>query len=395
MTASPRHERDLDTENVMSSEKRRLKYHNHSKHRQQKQYQIKFAEINNDPKLTSSEKLKLTLQLASGVYQDTSNVDSEILEKTKKTVILTSCNYGFINHLLNFKCFMDRLNMKFIVVAMDRATHLYLTQNTSMLSYYMDIGKIKEVVGTAQEFRSRQFNIITAKKKEAVYYVLELGYDVLFSDTDVAILRDPFPYIFWNKVDYVHSLNAPCSSSTAVTDLLRSEAEGNTGFYFVKSNKKTLKLWKNAFYAVLKQTELDDQTIFWNILRTSKDPAVLLLGRCRNYQGNSSVESGVTNLYRKGADHLVSCYLDECVFSSGMLSQNPGMTYELLINGVNLRNESICTVHSNYMVGNKTKMDRLKEFGLWISRNKDEVLGPGSGRCEPYVPRNITIGMLQ
>ncbi len=382
-----RHGRDLDAENIVPPVYGEHHHHHHHRHH------FDFTQIINDPNTTSLEKLNRTLRLASGVYHDTTNIDRKILDKINNTVIVTSCNYGFINHLLNFKCFMDRLNMKFIVMAMDRATHVYLTQNTSILSYYMDNGQIKEVVGTSQEFRSKQFNLITAKKKEAVHYILELGYDVLFSDTDVAILRDPFPYILWNNVDYVHSLNLWCSSSTAVIDMVRSKVEGNTGFYFVKSNKKTLKLWQDAFDAALKQTKLDDQAIFWNVLRTSSDPVVLQLGRCRNYEGKASIEPGVTNLYREGYDHLVTCYLDECLFSSGMLSRQwvPEMTYETLIEVLNSRNESICALHSNYISGNKAKMDRMKEYGFWISGNKDEVTGPASDICESFVPKNITI----
>ena len=52
--------------------------------------------------------------------------------------------------------------------------------------------------------------IITTRKKEAVFQVLMLHYDVLFSDTDVAIVRNPFPYLLWENVDYVHSLNCIC-----------------------------------------------------------------------------------------------------------------------------------------------------------------------------------------
>ena len=384
---SHRHGRELDTEKVLSNAHEEHHHHHHHHHH------LNFTQIINDPNTTSLEKLDRTLRLVSGVYHDTTNIDKKILEKINNTVIVTSCNYGFINHLLNFKCFMDRLNMKFIVMALDRATHSYLTQNTSIVSYYMDNGQINEIVGTSQEFRSKQFNLITAKKKEVVHYIMELGYDVLFSDTDVAIVRDPFPYMLWNDVDYVHSLNSMCTAATPIANLVVGRNEGNTGFYYVKSNKKTLKLWKDAFDAALKQTKLDDQAIFWRVVRTSADPIVLQLGRCRNYEGKNSVEAGVTNVYREGVDHLVSCYLDECLFSSGMLSRRwvPEMTYETLIEVLNLKNESICALHCNYMSGNKAKMDRMQEYGFWISGNKEEALGPASGTCEPYVPKNVTL----
>jgi hypothetical protein len=55
-----------------------------------------------------------------------------------------------------------------------------------------------------------QYIYFLAKKKEAVHDALELGYDVLFSDTDVALLQDPLPHMIFKGVDYVHSLNAIC-----------------------------------------------------------------------------------------------------------------------------------------------------------------------------------------
>ncbi len=146
------------------------------------------------------------LQKSAGVYKDA----SKITEDLKKTVLITGCNHGFINHLQNFKCFADRLGMKFLVIAMDERAHNYIVQNTTMSSYLMTGGAIGEVTGDSTEFRSKQFNLITARKKEAVHDILQLGYNVIFSDTDVAMIRDPIPYMMWENVDYVHSLNYMC-----------------------------------------------------------------------------------------------------------------------------------------------------------------------------------------
>jgi hypothetical protein len=74
---------------------------------------------------------------------------------------------------------------------------------------------------------------------------------------------------------------------------------------------------------------LDDQAIFWKVIRSSKNPTVLPIGKCRNF--NSADD--LTHLYsHHGHDHsrnLVSCVLDTCVFSSGMISNvyEPELTY--------------------------------------------------------------------
>lgn len=53
--------------------------------------------------------------------------------------------------------------------------------------------------------------MLIAKKKEIVHDILKLGYNVLFSDTDVAMIRDPIPYMIRSNVDYAHSLNYMCT----------------------------------------------------------------------------------------------------------------------------------------------------------------------------------------
>ena len=60
---------------------------------------------------------------------------------------------------------------------------------------------------------------------EAVGAALNLGYNVIFSDVDIAILRDPINYLFHEGVDYVHSTNKGC----AVKWNFNEEMEGNTG----------------------------------------------------------------------------------------------------------------------------------------------------------------------
>ena len=105
------------------------------------------------------------------------------------------------------------MGLKFLVIAMDDKAYQYLTKHTNMVTYYMPTGvdnTSAAVTSDSVTFRSKQFNLITARKKEAVHDILVLGYDVLFSDTDVAIVRNPLPYLMWKNVDYVHSLNAVC-----------------------------------------------------------------------------------------------------------------------------------------------------------------------------------------
>lgn len=158
------------------------------------------------------QELLSQLQKVAGVYTVASGgnmLSASSQEVLAKTVVVTACNYGYLNHLFNFDCFMKRLNMKYLVIAMDKKTYDHLKNQTSIHTYYLHYDS--EVTTAPQEFRSKQFNIITTRKKEAVLTIMKLGYHVLFSDTDVAVVRDPLPYLFWKNVDYVHSAGSFCS----------------------------------------------------------------------------------------------------------------------------------------------------------------------------------------
>jgi hypothetical protein len=169
-------------------------------------------ETSGDADIKPESDLLNVLQKAAGVYKDPKKNPA-----LDKTVIITGCNFGYVNHLHNLKCFMDRLELKALVLSMDERLHVYVQErmNSSTagsLFYSYNIGGVGQtaVKEEATTFRSPQFHIITNRKKEGVVSVMELGYDALFVDTDIALLRDPFPYLIWKNVDYAFSHNKIC-----------------------------------------------------------------------------------------------------------------------------------------------------------------------------------------
>ncbi len=75
-------------------------------------------------------------------------------------------------------------------------------------------------------FYRKPFNLIGCRKLEAVYGALVLGYDVVFSDVDIALVRDPIDYLFVDGVDYTHSENNGCGAGRWK---FNDTMEGNTG----------------------------------------------------------------------------------------------------------------------------------------------------------------------
>lgn len=69
--------------------------------------------------------------------------------------------------------------MKYLVVAMDKQAYDTLTKHTNLTVYYLNTnhanGESADVTSQPQEFRSKHFNVITAKKKELVHNIMALG----------------------------------------------------------------------------------------------------------------------------------------------------------------------------------------------------------------------------
>jgi hypothetical protein len=82
-----------------------------------------------------------------------------------------------------------------------------------------------KVANTPSGFGGLEFNLIGCRKLEVVLAALELGYDVIFTDVDIAWVRDPINHLFYNNIDYVHTRNLPCNFKWKFDDSM----EGNTG----------------------------------------------------------------------------------------------------------------------------------------------------------------------
>ena len=78
--------------------------------------------VNGTESENSYETIGTVLERVAGVFYNDSN-RAEYGRNLDKTVVMTGCNHGFLNHLMNFKCFADRLGIKFLVVALDKKTH--------------------------------------------------------------------------------------------------------------------------------------------------------------------------------------------------------------------------------------------------------------------------------
>lgn len=77
----------------------------------------------------------------------------------------------------------------------------------------------------------------------------------------------------------------------------------------------------------------DDQAIFWTVIREIQHPPVLHIQQCRDYSHTKDLlfDSNTTERY------LVTCMLDPCIFSGGMVSHHTSISKSTLSSSSLLR----------------------------------------------------------
>ena len=125
---------------------------------------------------------------------------------------------------------------------------------------------------------------------------------------------------------YIHTYKAHIYIIHACT----TQLQGNTGFYSVKSNPRTIRTWDLTYRACSLTPLYDDQTMFWLILRSNLDPIANPLPSCPSSNTppstsslsplpSSSLSSSWSLSIPQVNNSVVSCPLDSCVFSAGCL----------------------------------------------------------------------------
>jgi hypothetical protein len=379
---------------------------------------------------------KDALEKKAGVYKR--STESRSGADLQKTIILTAASMPYKEFLFNFKCHLDRLALQFLSVSLDAELHADLNNRgfNDGVTYLLSISagnNFKSGQELPQDsgpvFGSRQFNVFACSKLNIVHAALLMGYSVVFSDVDVAWVRDPLPYIFgyssvdtYDKmpeireraknikpaeeaVDFYHTVNSPCGGSWA----FHGPYEGNMGLYAVKANKRTQLMWAAALVSchslhadakisgqrIANEREyiVDDQTAFWRLLRHD-GVKVVSQHHCTGAPVNGSADIGyvsrakMKNTNRRQAQNqdqehafvlqdsdllntstMTTCALDDCLFSSGALRHPFSINFRNLTDGLRNRGRPV-SVHANWIRGITSKKVALNAAGLWLLRER-------------------------
>eukprot|EP01063_Lacrimia_lanifica_P032509 TRINITY_DN5564_c0_g3_i1.p1 TRINITY_DN5564_c0_g3~~TRINITY_DN5564_c0_g3_i1.p1 ORF type:complete len:345 (+),score=78.75 TRINITY_DN5564_c0_g3_i1:125-1159(+) len=150
------------------------------------------------------------------------------------TLVVTMANWGFRDFFMNWACAADGMGMDYMVLAADRQMHTFLGGARAVL--------LADGVGAKLEWGSEGYYDLGCQKLEAVAYLVELGYNVLFSDADNVIGRIPAPLlaeIAAGEYDALIQADHPDCQSRAACPLKWDSAKtANGGFYYISAKRR-------------------------------------------------------------------------------------------------------------------------------------------------------------
>eukprot|EP00052_Salpingoeca_macrocollata_P017587 m.143482 g.143482 ORF g.143482 m.143482 type:complete len:775 (-) comp20434_c0_seq2:60-2384(-) len=193
-------------------------------------------------------------------------------------VVLTGVSIAYKELLMSWVCNLRRLglNSGFVVAAFDEETYRFAFR-MGVPAFYYQSGSMRAMAARDMVYGSEGFKTVTKLKSQIVLQILELGYDVTWTDTDIVWLQNPIPALQAMPSDFVVQSNAPWPEEARANGPLRI----NSGFYRVRSTPVTVKAMQ-SIVAHAATSRLTEQPSFYIILCGGKEGAnVVGPDKCR------------------------------------------------------------------------------------------------------------------
>ncbi|CAM6104379.1 unnamed protein product [Calypogeia fissa] len=203
---------------------------------------------------------------------------SEILEKTalpNNTVLMTALNAAWASEDSMIDLFLGSFHAgeeishylnHLLIIALDQVSY------DRCLEIHPHCFRLEtEGVDFAAEkfFMSGDYLRMMWRRVEFLRIVLELGYNLVFSDADIMWFRDPFPH-FSEEADFQIACDHFNGNPTDLTNL------PNGGFVFVRSSQRTVDFYKYWHESRLVHPTQHDQDVFNYIKKTKQFAAYQL-----------------------------------------------------------------------------------------------------------------------
>ncbi|KAA8494718.1 Beta-arabinofuranosyltransferase RAY1 [Porphyridium purpureum] len=308
-------------------------------------------------------------------------------------IVLTVANSGFRDFVDSFTCQLEQLELRnYLLIALDYALFQLAARRGINVFWFQDDAfwdlAEKESASNADEspksagleanqrdvehpetvthetesrdlsieapFGSAEFVQISKRKSRVVVQVLILGYDVVFSDVDVAWLAYPLDHMDAYDADIVIQ-----------SDILRGSGEQlnfniNSGFYLARANSRSIA----AFKAIIKHGNLAH-------LSEQKSFNHILCGAFKNQLGGPGKRVGNDQcLFTKKGDSASVQVLPDSEFPNGSNEEAWRILFEAHA-ADNREEPQFFIIHANNFNSTAIKRDVLSRAGLWYERGTD------------------------
>ena len=301
-------------------------------------------------------------------------------------VLLTAVNYGYRDHLINFKCTLDRVGMTdhFVIAALDEKIYRWgILQGLPI--FLVSSAKTVPLSASGGDFGSDGFRKLTKLKSRAVLEVLRAGYSVVWSDVDIMWFVHPFDALsgFLNKHDGLAiQSNAPYKQIKELearpdetVDLVKSDNPAgyrrlNSGLYVAPSNHLVISAFEEIV-AHAAASKLSEQPSFDEIL-CERYPSSRRHASCtyRPQIQESADRSFNSTLSTDTHGSMHVELLDRFMFPNGAVLVGPNNRNIYVLGEKKFSNQTrtpLYAAHNNWILGEDLKKKRAQSAGWWFT----------------------------
>ena len=282
-----------------------------------------------------------------------------------KTKIVTFCNDGYINFCKNWLKSVENVGLQTEVLIFTLGNLSYdemKKTNVDVIRCEDLFTNLDHIAEEFIEFETEKWCDIMFLKLKVIKYVLETGFDVLFSDSDVVFLKNDLLEIIKKTTE-----NADCSfqmERNAKSDCVCA------GFFYIKSNKRTINLLDIETTKNVCHYNNDQNLLNIRLYIASNNCRDKVLAKCYRHflysnlkpRHYPNVEPYNCDFYHNnhGCDFKKSIGFTWCGLNMNIFPWGPKWK---TMN--QLDKSKVKMVHYNGITGNKNKMNTMKQYNHW------------------------------
>jgi len=316
-------------------------------------------------------------------------------------VLLTAVNYAYRDHLMNFKCTLERVGMRehFVVAAMDEKMYKWgVLQGLPIFLAKSATENSNPINADGGKFGSDGFQKVTKLKSRAVLDVLNAGYSVVWSDVDIMWFVHPFDALagFMDteggmaiQSNAPHKQNPKRARPHKTVNFVKTDDPAgfrrlNSGLYVAPNNA----LVRSAFKEIVThaaQSSLTEQPSFDEIL-CARYPSQRRYASCTYRKEIEDtwtrlVGTAMTKLFRRfwgqdDDDNPTSMHvelLDRFMFPSGAVLAGEDNKNAFVLGKdafSKATGKPLYCAHNNWILGEDLKKKRAEDAGWWFTDHK-------------------------